>query len=93
MIFGGNTLYATPALLASGVMVALYRAGYPSYGVIATTFVGAFLTLAARWRGWKLPEAGREREGARRTRDPRPRWPRRRRSDTREDAGRSEEEP
>lgn len=56
-IFGGNTLYATSALLASGIMVVLYRSGYPTFGLIATTFVGAGLTLAARWRGWQLPDA------------------------------------
>ncbi len=31
-IFGGNTLYATSALLASGVMVALYEMGTPPLG-------------------------------------------------------------
>jgi uncharacterized membrane protein YeiH len=56
-IFGGNTLYATPALLASAVMVALYDAHRPSLGLVAATVVGAGLTLLARWRGWQLPEA------------------------------------
>ncbi|HET6877312.1 MAG TPA: TRIC cation channel family protein [Jatrophihabitans sp.] len=55
-IFGGNTLYATSALLASGVMVALYRLGVPSVGLVVSTVVGAGLTLVARWRGWQLPE-------------------------------------
>ena len=56
-IFGGNTLYATSALLASAVMVALYDAGRVSLGLIVSTAVGAGLTLLARWRGWQLPEA------------------------------------
>jgi uncharacterized membrane protein YeiH len=56
-IFGGNTLYATPALLASAMMVALYDAHRPSLGLVAATVVGAGLTLLARWRGWQLPEA------------------------------------
>lgn len=54
-IFGGP-LYATSALVASGVMVLLYRLGHPSLGLGVTTLVGAGLTLLARWRGWRLPE-------------------------------------
>ena len=56
-IFGGNTLYATSALVASGVMVALSEAGHVSVGLAVSTCVGAGLTLLARWRGWQLPEA------------------------------------
>ena len=56
-IFGGNTLYATSALVASAVMVATYDAGRPSVGLVVSTVVGAGLTLLARWRGWHLPEA------------------------------------
>lgn len=55
-IFGGNTLYATAAVLASAVMVGLYRTGHSSAGLIVTTAVGAMLVLLARWRGWRLPE-------------------------------------
>jgi uncharacterized membrane protein YeiH len=54
-IFGGNTLYATSALLASGVTVGLYELDHPSAGLVAATAVGAGLTLLARWRGWHLP--------------------------------------
>ncbi len=57
-IFGGNTLYAAPALLASGVVVVFYRLGHPSAGLILAMLTGAGLTLLARWRGWTLPEAG-----------------------------------
>lgn len=56
-IFGGNTLYATPAVVASAVMVGLYDAGHQSLGLVAATTVGAGMTLVARWRGWQLPEA------------------------------------
>ncbi|GLY66630.1 trimeric intracellular cation channel family protein [Amycolatopsis taiwanensis] len=55
-IFGGNTLYATCALLASGVMVAMQVAGLAHSGPLVATLVGAALTLLARWRGWILPE-------------------------------------
>jgi uncharacterized membrane protein YeiH len=56
-IFGGTTLYATSALVASGVMVSLYRLGHPTVGLVVATLTGAGLTLLARWRGWQLPEA------------------------------------
>jgi uncharacterized membrane protein YeiH len=54
-IFGGNTLYATCALAASGVMVGLDRGGFATAGLITATLVGAALCLLARWRGWQLP--------------------------------------
>lgn len=57
VIFGGNTLYATCAVLASGVMVLLYDLDHPSVGLVAGTATGAALCLVARWRGWQLPEA------------------------------------
>jgi len=56
-VFGGTTLYATSALVASGVMVVLYRLGHPTVGLVVSTLTGAGLTLLARWRGWQLPEA------------------------------------
>jgi uncharacterized membrane protein YeiH len=54
-IFGGNTLYATCALVASIVMVAMERAGAPGAGLVTATLVGAGLCLLARWRQWRLP--------------------------------------
>jgi uncharacterized membrane protein YeiH len=55
-VLGGNTLYATCALLASGVMVGLYRSGHPTTGTLAATVTGAGLCLFARWRHWVLPQ-------------------------------------
>ena len=55
-IFGGNTLYATCAVIASGVMVGLDDAGYVSLGLVLSTLTGAVLVMLARWRGWQLPE-------------------------------------
>jgi uncharacterized membrane protein YeiH len=55
-IFGGNTLYATCALVASAVMVLMARLGHPTTGLVVATLTGAGLTLLARWRGWHLPE-------------------------------------
>jgi uncharacterized membrane protein YeiH len=54
-VLGGNTLYATCAAVASGVLVVLYRQGYANAGPVAALVVGAGLCLTARWRGWILP--------------------------------------
>jgi uncharacterized membrane protein YeiH len=56
-IFGGNTLYATCALLASGLAVTGTITGHTQVGVMVGTGVGAASCLLARWRGWMLPEA------------------------------------
>ena len=56
-IFAGGTLYTTCAVLASGVMIALYRVGDPSVRLALATATGAGLTPLARWRGWGVPEA------------------------------------
>jgi uncharacterized membrane protein YeiH len=71
-IFGGNTLYATPALLASGVMVVFYKLGHPSPGLVLATMTGAGLALLARWRGWELPAARTGQPGPEGTRAGRP---------------------
>jgi uncharacterized membrane protein YeiH len=56
-ILGGNTLYATCALIASAVLVLFQYNGYPTVGSVAGLVVGAGLCLLARWRGWILPSA------------------------------------
>jgi uncharacterized membrane protein YeiH len=56
-IFGGNTLYATCPLLASGLAVAGTLTGHTQVGATVGTDVGAASCLLARWRGWMLPEA------------------------------------
>jgi uncharacterized membrane protein YeiH len=53
-IFGGNTLYATSAIAASGVMVVFFDAGYVAAGAVLATLTGATLCLVAEWRGWQL---------------------------------------
>ena len=55
MILGPNPLYATCALVASGVMVGLFYAHRPTAGLVAATVVGAVLVMIARWRNWQLP--------------------------------------
>ncbi|MCU1472905.1 trimeric intracellular cation channel family protein [Amnibacterium sp.] len=56
-ILGGNTLYATCAIVGSTVLVVLAELGYPTVGLVTSTIVGAGLCLLARWRGWILPSA------------------------------------
>ena len=56
-VLGGNTLYATAALLGAGLLVWLSAAGYPTAGSVVGLVAGAGLCLAARWRGWILPSA------------------------------------
>jgi uncharacterized membrane protein YeiH len=53
-IFGGNTLYATCAVIASLVVVLFAYAGFESLGPVAATSVGSALCLLARWRRWQL---------------------------------------
>jgi uncharacterized membrane protein YeiH len=54
-IFGGNTLYATSALLASIEMVVLSVLGYQAVGSAVAILSGALLSLLARRYGWILP--------------------------------------
>ena len=56
-VLGGNTLYATCALAASGALIVLYENGYRTAGSVVALVVGAGLCLLARWRGWMLPDA------------------------------------
>jgi uncharacterized membrane protein YeiH len=54
-VLGGNTLYATCALLASAVAVVSYESGHADVGLLVAMCVGAGLTLVARRRRWMLP--------------------------------------
>ena len=67
-VFGGNRLYAVPALCSAATRVALVAAGLPdAYAMLVATVVGAGTCLMAYWRSWQLPVAGdRERRLARR---------------------------
>lgn len=55
-ILGGNTLYATCAVAASGITVVLYRAGHPNVASMVATLAGAAFVLLARWQNWVLPQ-------------------------------------
>lgn len=56
-IFGGNTLYATCALAASGVLVVAHYQNQPTIGMPIAALTGTGLCLVARWRHWILPAA------------------------------------
>lgn len=56
-IFGGNTLYATCALAASGVLVLFDYQNHPTPGLLVAALTGAALCWLAQRRGWMLPAA------------------------------------
>ncbi len=57
-IFGGNTLYATGALVAAIEMAVLYRLGLPNVGMGVAIVSAAVICTVARRRGWRLPGPG-----------------------------------
>lgn len=69
-IFGGTPLYATVAIVVSGVMVICSRLGAPTVGVLAGIVVGISLRLAAFHWGWRLPDSRDWRSGSSRDRGP-----------------------
>lgn len=54
-VFGGNTLYATPALVSAAIMVGFYQAGYQQTGMVVAASTGALFTMISYWRKWTLP--------------------------------------
>ncbi|MCC3289901.1 MULTISPECIES: trimeric intracellular cation channel family protein [unclassified Arthrobacter] len=57
-IFGGNTLYATGALVAAVEMAILYDLGLQNVGMGVAIGTCAVLCTVARRRGWRLPGPG-----------------------------------
>lgn len=55
-VFGGNSLYAIPAVIASILDAILFINGYPLLGMLAATLVGSGITVLASWRRWMLPQ-------------------------------------
>ena len=56
-IFGGNTLYATCALAASGVLVLFNYHNHPTPGLLVGALTGTVLCWLSQRRGWMLPAA------------------------------------
>lgn len=54
-VFGGNTLYATSAFVASAEMVILTTLGLPEVGTLVAILSAAALSLLAKRFGWVLP--------------------------------------
>lgn len=54
-IFGGNTLYATSAMIASALMALLAGLGHPTWGMAGAIVVSAVVSISARRFGWRLP--------------------------------------
>ena len=54
-VFGGNTLYATSAFVASVELVTLSELGYPEVGTLVAILSAAALSLLAKRFGWILP--------------------------------------
>jgi Predicted membrane protein len=54
-VFGGNTLYATSAFVASIEMVILSSLGLPEVGTLVAILSAAALSLLAKRFGWILP--------------------------------------
>lgn len=54
-VFGGNTLYATSAFVASIEMVILSSLGLPEIGTLVAILSAAALSLLAKRFGWILP--------------------------------------
>ncbi|MBW3087077.1 hypothetical protein KEM60_03307 [Austwickia sp. TVS 96-490-7B] len=57
VVFGGNTLYASVALVGSAEMLLMDQLGRPVVGMAISIMTCAALGLVARWRGWTLPGA------------------------------------
>lgn len=55
IIFGGNTLYATGALVGSVEMVVFHALGLPNWGMTAAIVTAGTLSVVARRLGWRLP--------------------------------------
>ncbi|WP_276670221.1 trimeric intracellular cation channel family protein [Schaalia cardiffensis] len=55
-VFGGNNLYATPALVSSAIMVLFELRGLGTIGMLFATLVGSSFTVLSHWRGWQLPQ-------------------------------------
>ena len=54
-IFGGNTLYATSALLGSGMMVLFNNFQLQTVGMVVSASFASILSIVAYFKGWGLP--------------------------------------
>lgn len=58
-VFGGNRLYAIPALLSAGTVLLAHAQGWaPTVGLVSGTGIGTMLALLASVFGWSVPAHG-----------------------------------
>ncbi|MDO4259427.1 MAG: trimeric intracellular cation channel family protein [Actinomycetaceae bacterium] len=57
-VFGGNNLYATPALVSAAIMVCFWYVDQPVLGMLCATIVGSAFTALSHWKRWQLPQPG-----------------------------------
>lgn len=55
-VFGGNNLYATPALVSASIMVIFYHFELATLGMLVATIVGTAFTGLSHWKRWQLPQ-------------------------------------
>lgn len=55
-VFGGNNLYATPALVSAAILIGFWYWGLPTIGMLAATLVGSAFTALSHWKRWQLPQ-------------------------------------
>lgn len=56
-VFGGNDLYAVPALVAAVIDIALFKLGQPEIGMLGAALAACIFVILAHWRSWRLPQA------------------------------------
>lgn len=56
-IFGGNRLYATPAMLSVFTMIVMWKINQPILGMGVSIILSILFVILARWRKWVLPVA------------------------------------
>ena len=86
-VFGGNTLYATSAILASAVLVVLQPLSATPVATLAAIATGMLVTLLARRLDWRLPSSYAWSPKRTLAMLPRPRWHWRRRRPLGHDGG------
>ncbi|WP_151640833.1 trimeric intracellular cation channel family protein [Corynebacterium sp. 11A] len=55
-VFGGQPLYAVPALVASALLVVFDSYGLSGIGMVVAGLTGALMAIFAFWMGWVLPQ-------------------------------------
>ncbi|MBN9104498.1 MAG: trimeric intracellular cation channel family protein [Propionibacteriaceae bacterium] len=92
-VFGGNTLYATSAILAAVALVVLQPLAGGPVATLAAISIGMLVTLLARRLEWRLPSSYSWSPKRAFAMLPRPRWRPRRRRTSAADAGQNRPDP